>query len=259
MLDETAVHFCGAVSVARYLPHSETLPSRCNTDAHRYCDLFLAHAGPGSHAEDVTGRGPEEDKLTAEATVEGIPMPRRLAWAPNHLWLDVAPDGTCHVGIDGFLASFLGRVDQVAFIVSRAVDGPIAVLSTHGLELQLAFPNRLARLATNSYLRVDPSRLTDDPYGSGWLFAGSEPPTLDRPAGACARRGLLAGSRAVAWMREEVYRLTAVVHEDLTARMGLAADGGRPVRGLVQHLGREEALTLISEFFVLRSDWYGSA
>ena len=48
--------------------------------------------------------------------VDGIPVPLNLAYAPNHMWLDVGDDGCRHVGIDAFLARIIGTVDAISFV-----------------------------------------------------------------------------------------------------------------------------------------------
>jgi hypothetical protein len=93
----------------------------------------------------------------------------------------------------------------------------------------------------NSRLRSDPARVTADPYGAGWLFAGYEVPQR-------TRTGLVSGKQAEAWQAEERARLEREIHE--THAPG--CDGGSPVRGVAQLLPRQHAVCLFQHFFSTR-------
>ena len=90
------MQYCGAAPVARFVPYSESLISRCGNDSFRYCELYLgmAHPAPSS------------------VQVDGIPVPDWLQYSANHMWLDVTEDGICHAVIDAFLSRALGTVDR---------------------------------------------------------------------------------------------------------------------------------------------------
>ena len=234
-LQESGVEYCGAASMTRFIPATDALLSRCNSDAHLYCDLFLSRIDPAR----VLSQGMNSDDF------DDVSVPTHLWYAPNHMWLDVADDGLCHVGIDGFLARVLGAVEKVGFVTSRAADRPVAVLTVNGVDLQMVFPNVMQRTLANVYLR--------DPYGSGWLFEGRE------LASDPIRGGLLTGAAAAEWMQQEVERVTTFVHA-LTARPGpdgisLMADGGRLAPGFAAHLGRGELIDLVNEFFAPHTGW----
>lgn len=107
----------------------------------------------------------------------------------------------------------------------------------------MSFPNPLMIQKVNGRLRSDPSRLTADPYGAGWLFEGWEVPGR-------TRAGLIAGPQAAAWQAQERERLTKEIHE--TQAPG--CDGGTPVRGVAQLLSRQHLVGLFQHFFS-RTDW----
>lgn len=254
-LREANAEYCGAASLIKYIPASDALLSRCKSDGHLYCELYLAHADPGGT------RLPACNAAECERTphADGIPVPANLFYAPNHLWLDVAEDGYCHVGIDGFLANVAGDIEKISFIASRSVDRPIAVVTVDGVDLQLVFPNPLQLLGSNLYLRTTPSKLTSDPYGAGWLFEGLDPSARLGSSNGSVCEGLRTGDEALAWMHAESERLAQFVHA-CAARPAadgavLMADGGSFERGIAKRLEREDRIQLFNEFFAPREGW----
>jgi glycine cleavage system H lipoate-binding protein len=248
-LQESHAEFCAAAPVVRYIPASGGSQSRCHSDGHFYCELYLAHADPEGNR--LPRRGRRSGGSADAPHVEGIPVPSHLSYAPNHMWLDVAADGYRHVGIDGFLASVAGAVEKVSFATARGSDRAIAVLTVQGVDMQMVFPNPMHDITANVYLRTAPEKLTEDPYGAGWLFEASEPPRGEWRDPI--RDGLIDGARAADWIRAENDRLTAFAHERIAQPDGngfhLAADGGRADRGIASHLDRDELIALYNEFF----------
>ncbi|HWC00889.1 MAG TPA: hypothetical protein VG672_29485 [Bryobacteraceae bacterium] len=230
-LESAWVDYCAAASVRKYVPHSESLFSRCLGDQYRYCDAYLRQT-------EAAGAGPSLE--AREDVVQGIRVPNWLFYAPNHLWLDVAEDGSCHVGVDGFLARILGRVERVTFVTQRGIDWASAVLLAAGVDVQVVFPNPLTVTAWNTNLRNDPESLTADPYRRGWLFEGAQP--------VCT--GLIPGTEACKWIEREVERLGAFARERLVPGLPGAsmADGGAFDPRFLEHLDREEKYQLLHEF-----------
>lgn len=186
-LQEARMQFCAAAAVRKFVPPSKTSRPRCARDAYFYCALYLDAAGPEA-------AGPEQ-------VVDGIRVPERLLYSPNHMWMDLREDGRCHLGIDGFLARTLGCVEQVSFLADAGVGRPAAVLTARGVDLQVIFPHAISMVAANCYLRADPGRLARFPYSLGWLFEGCEEPP------APVRADLIDGRDAPAWIAREVERM----------------------------------------------------
>lgn len=238
---ESLAQYCSAAPVTKLIPWSDQAFSRCGSDAHRYCDLYLAlahtpapPAAPGEAAPGVDD-------------ADGVPVPRWLWFAPSHTWLAVAPDGVCHLGVDAFLARTLGGIDRVQFVTTKGFERPAAVLSVRDVDLTVSFPNPIQITGVNGALRADPARLARDPYGLGWLFTGVVRDRAGVPNGTPrATDGLLRGDAATAWMRRETLRLRALAEAASERISGarLAADGGLPAPGLVRTLPHEEALRL---------------
>ena len=233
-LDDSLVQYCAAAPVPKFIPFSEAVLSRCGSAAFRYCDLYITMAHP---AEADTPQ------------VDGIRVPEWLHYAGNHMWLDTAGDGVFHIGIDGFMARALGRVDRITYLTARGAAHPAAVLSRGANDFHMVFPNRMLIATPNLYLRANPSKLVSDPYRSGWLFE-----CRPAPGGSDAKAGLYAGGEAATrWMQSEVDRMSAFVHKHTgMSSCGtdvLVADGGTFAPDLVQHLDRAQAAQLYHDFF----------
>ena len=241
-LDERMVQYCGAAQITRYVPYSPAEATHCGSEAYKYCDAYLALARP---------HGPE----AGTTQLDGFSVPEHLYYAPNHLWLDAGESGLCHVGVDGLLARLLGKLDRVSFLTPQGTRRPTAVLTVCGVDWPLVFPCALQIDRSNSHLRADPSRITQDPYGAGWLYAGWMPPGEDL---AKMSANLIHGRQAVAWMSQEALRLSEWVQRQLSVRLGepqLACDGGWIVESVAHLLRREELLDVLHEFFAPYSGW----
>lgn len=108
-LQEPLVQYCSAAAVTKFIPYSESPLSRCLSDSHRYCDVYLSMANPGDPAAAAvpSGRTVACQGELREEWVEGVRVPCWLWYSRNHMWLDLSVDGDYHVGIDGFLANSL--------------------------------------------------------------------------------------------------------------------------------------------------------
>lgn len=219
-LEEIRVQYCGVSAIPKLVPFSESQLSSCTSDNYRYCDSYLHLAQP--HATKA---------------------PASLLYSSNHFWLDAEESGLCHIGVDGFVADVAGNVDGVTFVTAHGTHCPALALTIHGVEWPMSFPNPMMIQKVNSRLRSDPSRLTADPYGAGWLFEGWEVPGR-------TRAGLISGQQATAWQEEQRERLTEEIHE----RHAPGCDGGAPVRGIAQFLSRTDLVCLFQHFFS-KTDW----
>jgi glycine cleavage system H lipoate-binding protein len=214
-LEEVRVQYCSASPVPKLVPFSDAQLSSCGSGSYRYCDSYLAHARP-----------------------HGTTAPTNLLYAPNHFWLDVDESGLCHIGIDNFLADAVGKVDDIVFATPRDAHCPALTLSIQGLEWPMCFPNPLTIHRVNNRVRRDPSRLTADPYGVGWLFEGQELPGI-------TQAGLVAGEQAAAWQSAERERLANEIHE----MHAPGCDGGLPTHGVARLLSRPDMVCLFQDFF----------
>lgn len=219
-LEEIRVQYCSVSPIPKLVPFSDSELSSCTSSTYRYCDSYLHLAQP--HA-------------TVPATT--------LLYSQNHFWLDAEQSGLCHIGIDGFVAEMAGTVDGVTFVSGRGTHCPALALTVHGVEWPMSFPNPVMIQKVNRRLRSDPSRLSADPYGAGWLFEGWEVPGR-------TRAGLISGPQAAAWQDQERERFAREIHETGAP----ACDGGVPVRGVAQLLSRQDLVRLFQRFFS-KTDW----
>lgn len=256
-LQISLMQYCSAASVTKYIPYSESALSRCANEMHRYCDLYLGLAEPGRDSGEPASAA-DDETVTEKRSVEGIAVPPRLAYSPNHMWLDISEDGSWHAGVDAFFAHVIGRVDRLSFSAAKGTERPSAIIRTRGVDLQMIFPDPMPVTRTNDCLRAHPEKLVSHPYTMGWLFEGKivvdHGATEDKQSSPLRR-----GKAALEWMRAEVDRVSRFVHERCTipdaVGIGTMMDGGSVRAGLVQRLDDEEIVILFNEFFAFYAHW----
>lgn len=232
-LQESLVQYCSAAPVVKYIPYSESVLTRCGTNNHRYCESYLSLAQPEN-------RDSGDD--------DNIPLPDYLSYSANHMWLDVSDDGTCHVGVDALAARVFTPVENINFMSHSGDQRPAVILTIHGVDMQMVFPNRMKVTAANFSLRSKLTHLFRDPYHRGWLFEG-RPVEGKETTGAGLRRG----AEARTWMEREVRRISEFIHNSITNALApeerLASDGGMVDESVMRLLSREDALRLYHKFF----------
>jgi glycine cleavage system H lipoate-binding protein len=240
-LQESLVQYCSAVSSSKYIPYSEASLSRCGGESHSYCEVFLSVAGAEIH------------KSSPPNYHEGAEQNVNTFYSPNHMWMKVHVDGSCHLGIDGFLAGVLIEVEKLSFVTVKGTCFPTAVLTARGVDLQLTFPRRIQLTGVNSHLRARPAHITTHPYTLGWLFEGIKPGKQSEAPDFRNNAGLIDGTQAQRWMGRESKRLTDYVHNEILSvrspEFTTMMDGGVFSEDLITHLTREEILRLFNEFF----------
>jgi glycine cleavage system H protein len=246
LLEERHVRYCSAAPVPQYVPWSEQA-GQCGGSGHQYCELWLSITRPILPGMGVPGHA------SHDPAVDGIAVPRDLWYSANHLWLK-SDGGACHIGIDGFLARILSKVDRISFVTTSGVHQPSVVLSVCGVDWALVFPNKLMISGVNTYLRHAPDRLIADPYGAGWLFEAWPVPSANA-ASQDPLTGLISGEQAYGWIRSEVERITAFVHQLDPTTMN---DGGTPADDFIRHLSRDEVLRLFHAFCAPHAVWGGT-
>ena len=182
----------------------------------------------------------------------GIAVPRNLWYAPNHLWLQ-SDEGACHIGIDGFLARILSKVDQDQLRHHRqwsasAECGPDGLRSRLGAGIpEPALDHRRQHVSAPRPGAAD--------CRSIWNRMAIPKP------GQCRREnrrtaecysGLINGEQAHPWIKSEIDRIIDFVHHLDPATMN---DGGTPADDFIRHLSRDEVLRLCHAFFASHAVW----
>lgn len=266
-LQESLSQYCAASSYVKYVPYSDPNLTKCGTSSHRYCELLMTMQNPRlltPHDVIAPEIDREDESSDGYWLVDGIQTVGWLHYSRNHMWADYDEDGTCHIGIDAFLARALGRVERLAFAAIGAEHNPTVSITVNGIDLPMIFPVRVTVTSVNSRVRADPGRLVTDPYTLGWLFEGkvktySEKGGHQVIAASHVGRNLVSGTRAKSWMEEETRRLTEFVSgipsmDEKPAAKGekspaLMADGGMFTENILNHLKKEDILKLYNEFF----------
>lgn len=253
-LQESLVQYCTAAAVTKYIPYSESILSRCGTDNHKYCELYLALAQPHEQSDTVLKNGSPNPDHTH--MVDDIPVIPRLHYTPNHMWMDIGDDGVLHIGVDAFLTKVLGSADHITFVTTKGYHRPTVSFSVRGADLQFVFPFHVHITKANTYLRTNPGKLFSDPYTVGWLFEATEDKTKNQSSG---RNGMITGPDVNLWMKGEMERMTSLAHHlssqpDMRGAV-LMADGGHFQSGIAQCLAKEELLRLFNEFFSPLAVW----
>ena len=234
-LHESRAQVCSHDPAVRLVPCSDNVLPRCSTENHHYCDIYLGATHRTALGAEIRGNFTPDH-------------PSHFCFSHNHMWLDVSSDGNCHVGLDALLTRMLGPVDKLSFVTNEGEQCPSVVLTVHGVNLHLIFPNPMRITSANTQVRVDPDRLIVDPYGAGWLFEGTV------PAGSDIRTGLHSGNEAKLWLEHEHRRIAGLARRHLSSKgdeIGLlAADGGVLVEGAVRHMKRSEIYQFFDELFL---------
>jgi glycine cleavage system H protein len=188
------------------------------------------------------GRRGAQEALPAPPSITPLPdgpfrwrveAPEGVFLSPRHAWAILEPDGMVRIGMDDFVRQMLGDIDSLDLpaLQTPLRKGEPAVTLFKG--------HRLARLTAplsgvveevHNLVAVDPQAIARDPYGEGWLFK-VRPSSL-----AHELKGLVVAEEAKRFLDSEVERFRNFAQP---FRAGLAADGGKPVAGIVPALGSE--------------------
>ncbi len=156
------------------------------------------------------------------------PVPEGIRLGTNHTWLKDDPQGTITIGLDEFLAKFLGAVESLVIPPSGALVNPETqgiTLENRGKEIRLASPVSGKVMSVNQDVLRSPALAATDPYGRGWLMK-IQPEKKGEG---------MVGAQAMQWLRQQA----DAAREFFGALEGhgayaLAQDGGEPVTGLLK-------------------------
>jgi glycine cleavage system H lipoate-binding protein len=172
--------------------------------------------------------------------VGGMPWRRRLYYAPGHAWLKWGRGSQARVGIDGLAARIVSDVDRVELprVGTTLSQGALAArLHCGERQAPVLAPVEGRVTRVNDAVRQDPTLLSTDPYGRGWLYAvetSSPEPALPH------------GGPAQEWFQREGDRLTRWLEHDL----GLAAADGGELVGPAPSLVKGERWAALTDAFL---------
>ena len=187
---------------------------------------------------------PDPGPALQPAFVAGFDMPEPLHYHRGHVWARVLGPDTAVVGIDDFARRLLGRAEgvelpSVGSLLRQGATGARVDVAERYAEVVSPVDGEV--LAVNAELAREPSLVSDDPYGRGWLYR------IRSTNLAANLRNLLNGSLAKRWMEDSREQLD----RRLMALSGsVLADGGDPAHDYGEHVELAEWQALVERFLL---------
>ena len=178
------------------------------------------------------------------AFVDGFAVPEELRYHQGHAWLYRERKNLARVGADEFAAVLAGKVEKIELPRPGQWirQGQAAVsITRNGETVSMVSPTEGEVVEINPEVVQNPSLLRSDPYGKGWLMS------VHVPDEETTERNLVPKPMVGTWMRQAIERLYAL-QPDLAG--AVAADGGRPVDDVFEHLPDTNWKALTREFFL---------
>lgn len=169
-------------------------------------------------------------------------VPDGPSYHRGHTWAAPVAAGRYRVGVDDFARRLLGTPDELDLppVGARLAEGETGFrFRLDGRSIDLLSPVAGRVVALNRDVLADPGRVTDDPYGDGWLFEVEAPPST--------LRNLLPARLARSWMEEAAAALSG----RMSAELGpVLQDGGVPVPGFARELSPERWPEIAAELLL---------
>jgi glycine cleavage system H lipoate-binding protein len=178
------------------------------------------------------------------AYVDGFAVPEELRYHHGHSWVYRERKNLARVGADEFAAVLSGNPDKIELPKPGQWlrQGQKAWSFTRKGEVtEMISPTEGEVVEVNEEVLKDPSLLRKDPYGKGWLLS------VHVPDEESTSRNLIPKSLVGNWMRTSIERLYAMQPQLVGA---VAADGGRPVDDIFEHLPEGSWREVTQEFFL---------
>jgi glycine cleavage system H protein len=176
--------------------------------------------------------------------VGGFSVPDNLRYHPGHTWALSESPNLVRVGIDDFASKLSGNVEQVN-LPQRGQwirqGQKVWSIVRNGVKVDMVSPIEGSVADVNDAVASDPSLVSKDPYGEGWMV------TVQAPDAKTSFRNLLGGALARWWTEESSMRLQRMMPSALGA---LAQDGGVAVNDLAATLPDEQWVKVTREFFL---------
>jgi glycine cleavage system H protein len=169
-------------------------------------------------------------------TSQFLQVPRGLFYTSNHVWYKVEEDGVLTMGVDELVKKTLGNVGRVETVRPGTVikeNDPLITLYQGNRRLTIKSPFAGKVKMINAALEYAPDEYLASPYEDGWVCR-LEP----APDAVPVKTGIM-GEAALNWMKEEIQRLTEIIHYEVNRNQGLAhsmLDGGALPEGILSEM-----------------------
>jgi len=164
-----------------------------------------------------------------------VKIPEGIFVSPAHTWLALDTSGKVRVGMDDFAWQMLGAPESIEMpklgTVVRAGEPVVTVYRGKNLARLLA-PVEGVVQDVNTHLSIRPQTGSKSPYQEGWMVE-LKPRDL-----AGSLRTLAIAENARVFLEREVNRFRGFL-ADSHPTLAMAADGGKPIEGIVSHLDAE--------------------
>lgn len=174
----------------------------------------------------------------------GMEAPEKYSFHPGHTWLNDEGRQNARVGIDGFAANLIGKIDSIELAeLNRWVRQGQRLCTVHqgDRKIEMLSPVEGVVVSVNHELLKDPNLASEKPYGDGWLCL------IKAPELSINSNNLLHGAIVPAWMQNSYARMGAMLQQLTPA---LAQDGGLPVKGVLFQVDPNIQQQLTKEFFL---------
>lgn len=173
----------------------------------------------------------------------GFDVARDYYYHHGHTWARVEYGGRIRVGIDDFTTRMLGPQDEIKLPkIGDTLDQsrPQATLRRGGHEADTLSPVDGTVLAVNSKITARARLANQSPYAEGWLMV-LQPTNMRQNL-----KNLLFGDESLAWMEDEVSRLTTLLSHETDYQ--LAATGGEAISDIYGAVPNVDWDRLVREF-----------
>ena len=167
-----------------------------------------------------------------------------LLFHQGHAWASPSAEGFVRVGMDDFAQKLLGQPAGILLplVGARVAQGePAWQVQVDGHAIPMVSPVDGEVVEVNQDLLASPALVNSEPYDRGWLMR------VKVPNPAAAKRNLLAGGLAKAWMNGIAEQLRAMPAGELGV---VLPDGGFPVGGFARALSPEAWDRVAREFLL---------
>ena len=150
------------------------------------------------------------------------------------------------MGMDDFAQRLVGSLTGIELpkVGEHLYQGSVGwTVSRDARKAKLLAPMDGVITAINPELEKNPSLISQDPYGRGWVYM-IEPLNLRKNL-----KDLLYGDDASGWLEGEANRLLQRIETEVGAT---AHDGGSPVSDIFGNLEGEEWAALVNEFLLTK-------